>query len=163
MNNEKPQAILKTLTADKLKISFQNEMNLRGMKFCENHAEFSVRFNDFTGRLVAGISTFVLAMDGATEEKSTVMEEVKVPVDWWQAFRERWAPAWWLRRWPVVYRTIATKTIRNQTIQRLCPHVNVKTQDDSRCFQWLETGKSEKVRSSGNWPNYRPFEEGQPQ
>lgn len=23
------------------------------------------------------------------------------PADWWQAVRERWAPAWWLRRRPV--------------------------------------------------------------
>lgn len=26
---------------------------------------------------------------------------VKYPADWWQAFRARWFPAWWLRRRPV--------------------------------------------------------------
>lgn len=25
------------------------------------------------------------------------------PADWWQAFRARWFPRWWLRRWPVRY------------------------------------------------------------
>lgn len=25
----------------------------------------------------------------------------KIPLNWWQAVRQRWAPAWWLRRFPV--------------------------------------------------------------
>jgi hypothetical protein len=28
---------------------------------------------------------------------------VSFPRDWWQAVKERWAPRWALRRWPVVY------------------------------------------------------------
>ncbi len=28
---------------------------------------------------------------------------VSYPADWWQAFRRRWFPAWWLCRWPVRY------------------------------------------------------------
>ncbi|KKM45484.1 hypothetical protein LCGC14_1560710 [marine sediment metagenome] len=28
---------------------------------------------------------------------------VSYPADWWQAFRLRWFPAWWLSRWPVRY------------------------------------------------------------
>ena len=35
--------------------------------------------------------------------------EVQYPADWWQAFRERWLPAWWLRRWPVQYTTHTLK------------------------------------------------------
>lgn len=27
----------------------------------------------------------------------------KYPRDWKQAFKERWAPGWFLRRWPVIY------------------------------------------------------------
>ena len=27
----------------------------------------------------------------------------KYPADWWQALKERFAPAWFLRRWPVRY------------------------------------------------------------
>lgn len=30
---------------------------------------------------------------------------LRAPADWWQHFKERWAPRWWLRRWPVRYRT----------------------------------------------------------
>src|SRR6266404_2988643 len=28
---------------------------------------------------------------------------VRYPADWWEAVRERFAPRWWLKRWPVVY------------------------------------------------------------
>jgi hypothetical protein len=49
-------------------------------------------------RLAAGVYKDVVARD--TAELS-----VSVPAGWWQAFRQRWAPAWWLRRWPVVMRT----------------------------------------------------------
>ncbi len=30
-------------------------------------------------------------------------EPVKYPADWWQAVKERFAPAWALRHWPVAY------------------------------------------------------------
>ena len=32
-----------------------------------------------------------------------VLEEGKWPVNWWQAFRERWFPEFWLSRYPVQY------------------------------------------------------------
>ncbi len=34
---------------------------------------------------------------------------IKHPRDWWQSFKERWFPAWALKRWPVEY-TIHTVT-----------------------------------------------------
>ncbi len=30
-------------------------------------------------------------------------EPVKYPADWWQAVKQRFAPAWFLKRWPVEY------------------------------------------------------------
>ena len=27
--------------------------------------------------------------------------DLRWPTDWWQAVKNRWAPGWWLRRWPV--------------------------------------------------------------
>jgi hypothetical protein len=37
---------------------------------------------------------------GIMGEKLQVVE-ASAPADWWQAFRERWMPKWWLDRWPV--------------------------------------------------------------
>ena len=33
--------------------------------------------------------------------------ECKYPVDWWEAVKERWLPAWAKRRWPVRYKHVA--------------------------------------------------------
>jgi len=44
-------------------------------------------------------------------------QECKWPADWWQAFKERWLPAWAKRRWPVQY------TIRILTARELYPKV----------------------------------------
>ena len=35
--------------------------------------------------------------------RETQRQECKWPADWWQAFKERWFPAWVLKRWPVQY------------------------------------------------------------
>ncbi len=31
------------------------------------------------------------------------LPEVRYPADWWQAFKDRWFPAWAKERWPVRY------------------------------------------------------------
>ena len=52
------------------------------------------------------------------------------PRDWWQAFRQRWLPAWWLRRWPVQMHVEIT--VREDVTEihetRVCPHVHVPEQ-----------------------------------
>lgn len=44
-----------------------------------------------------------LVLQARQQVLGTTLERVVVeyPADWWQAFRQRWAPAWWLRRYPV--------------------------------------------------------------
>ena len=42
------------------------------------------------------------------------------PLDWWQAFRERWFPAWWLSRYPVRHDRIY---ISQQLYSQVCPHL----------------------------------------
>ena len=38
-------------------------------------------------------------------------KEVKYPADWWQAFKARWAPRWWLDRWPVKHTTVRMEAV----------------------------------------------------
>ena len=52
-----------------------------------------------------------------TEKEITARESV--PADWWQALRQRWLPTWWLRRWPVRTREIATQETRE--VWHVCP------------------------------------------
>lgn len=35
--------------------------------------------------------------------KGSTISEISYPSDWWQAFRERWLPKWWLNGHPVDY------------------------------------------------------------
>ncbi len=36
-------------------------------------------------------------------EEAPKVVDYKWPKDWWEAFKERWAPRWYLKRWPVLY------------------------------------------------------------
>jgi len=38
-------------------------------------------------------------------------ESVRFPATWWDAVKERFAPDWMLRRWPVEYRTITARAM----------------------------------------------------
>lgn len=44
---------------------------------------------------------------------------------WWQAFRERWFPAFWLRRYPVRKKRVDI----GYTWYRVCPHINPPSGD----------------------------------
>lgn len=46
--------------------------------------------------------------------------EIRHPRDWWQAFKERWAPQWALRRWPVIY------TVHKITAHMLYPNLKIQ-------------------------------------
>jgi len=59
-------------------------------------------------------------------------DHVDVPYDWWEHFRERWAPKWWLRRHPVITRRIVIE------YYRVCPHADVPWNDPHRKhINWL--------------------------
>lgn len=49
----------------------------------------------------------------------TVHEKIEVPADWWQHVKQRWFPAWALRRWPARTRTIDVR------VTRICPHIKI--------------------------------------
>jgi hypothetical protein len=49
--------------------------------------------------LLNGITNFVMSWDMATRK----MKRYKWPANWKQAVKERFAPKWVKRRWPVVY------------------------------------------------------------
>ena len=59
-------------------------------------------------------------MAGLLKERIVIHE--RWPADWWQAFRERWFPAWWLSRWPVQYRNL---DIDERQYLAICPHLHV--------------------------------------
>lgn len=63
-----------------------------------------------TGALIYELNA-TLAGKRQTEVVATV------PRDWWQHFKQRWFPAWMIKRFPVVNEDIV------KTTRRMCPHL----------------------------------------
>ena len=64
------------------------------------------------------------------------------PADWWQATKERWFPAWWLRRWPVRYEKIDLDV---QMYSAICPHLSLDTQDKHLRFLQLHAQEQNRI------------------
>ncbi len=54
---------------------------------------------DITGMLIHKVMVDVLSEDLETQT-------VTFPIDWWEAVKQRWAPAWYTDRWPVRTKTV---------------------------------------------------------
>lgn len=61
--------------------------------------------------------------------------EVSRPIDWWEAFKERWFPRWALRRWPVMRRVFKRKVYA-----AVCPHHFHEPVGRHLC--WLESKRA---------------------
>ncbi len=103
---------------------------LGDLPFVKNSLELSFRAEQATRCLIVELRGFVL---GKKEGRVVVNE--RWPSDWWQAFRERWFPAWWLRRWPVQYKTLQI----DKQCWRVCPHLDMKA-DQSPHVEFLFRG-----------------------
>lgn len=75
----------------------------------------------------------------ASSRKPEVVETKveHVPADWWQAARQRWCPAWWLRRYPVVLRDIVIRRVEQRV--KLCPHIATKGGPATEHYNFLAT------------------------
>jgi hypothetical protein len=122
---------IRTLVANKLLVCVGQDFPLENLLFARNHATVETMIDAVARRLTVQLRTYLLAGKEHAEDGATV----RWPADWWQAFRERWFPKWWLRRWPVRYQSVVTR----KYIRRVCPHVNLVTPGEHQVhFQWLE-------------------------
>ena len=80
----------------------------------EDAVDFRALVDTAMGGLRVELRSFVLAVP-----KERIKVNERYPRDWWQAFRERWFPQWWLRRWPVDYREIDVDVPKFGAV---CPH-----------------------------------------
>lgn len=55
----------------------------------------------FTDDVIAQVKGFVWA-----EQKSIQHQEIVYPIDWREAFKERWFTEWMKKRWPVRYKRV---------------------------------------------------------
>ncbi len=102
-----------------------------------SHVDVYRAFNQAADTLVVMLDAYVYGMP-----KERIDVDERWPTDWWQAFRERWFPAWWLRRWPVRYNTVS---VHKQLFGRVCPHIHEPEQ--KKHLQWMSQGDGDEVPS----------------
>ena len=95
--------------------------------------------DEMNRRQVRRLVSYVLAMP---KERIRVSEHRSWPADWWQAFRERWFPVWWLKRWPVRYERLDIE-VDEQKYGPVCPHVRV--QSNRAHFEFLTMGTARQA------------------
>jgi hypothetical protein len=74
----------------------------------------------------------------------------KWPADWWQAFRERWFPKWWLQRHPVRYSRVDV----DRQVTFICPHLGVA--DPEHHMQFLKRDMTFLKRADSTPEGRRP-------
>jgi len=62
----------------------------------EPHIDVSIWSKFFSDQIILRITKAIWGREA--QEK-----EVRYPLDWWEAIKERWAPQWFKDRWPVEY------------------------------------------------------------
>lgn len=91
-----------------------------------------------TGRtLGVMLDTYILGL-----RDKRIELHVRYPADWWQAFRERWFPGWWLKRHPVRY---VEHHVDEQVYKAVCPHLDAPDGEHVRFA--LSCGSSRDLES----------------
>ena len=99
-------------------------------------ANLEIKAEWLAGDLVASLMSRLV--EG--EEFPEASEHIDIPADWWQGVRERWLPAWWLKRYPVQTECIVTRT----GVRSNCPHI--APEKPEMCFSWLANGETGAYR-----------------
>lgn len=72
-------------------------------------------------QLTAKVRTYLTGLEG-----ERVVNSVEYPETWWQAFKEQYAPDWFLRYFPVRNHHVEFQTRQYLAV---CPHVNMSPHD----------------------------------
>lgn len=72
----------------------------------------------------------------ATLGKQKIDIDIRYPEDWWQAFRDRWFPRWYLSRRPSRF---VHKEVHESVFKAVCPHLDLD--DKAIHVQWLAIWK----------------------
>jgi hypothetical protein len=127
----KPEAL--PLDVKKLEIAARSQLDHRVFKELGN--EHVVKFFDdkVMGQFIAQLECWA---SGLGEQTLSIHEQW--PRDWWQAFRERWFPRWWLKKHPIKYKHIH---VEQKIYKAVCPHnlgIATKKEDHLRWLFWQE-------------------------
>ena len=80
--------------------------------------------------IVYKLSTYIL---GLQAEK--IVWHVSYPQDWWEALKERFAPSWLRKRYPVKY---TERHFEERKYAKVCPHLTCDPEKDHVRFFYTE-------------------------
>jgi hypothetical protein len=115
---------LKRLSCDRIRINATEVLDRSEFDFSW---QVDACIDMLANRLVL---TMVAEMPGVLQERIVV--NCEWPRDWWQAFKDRWAPRWFLSRYPVQYEKFS---IDRPVYAAVCPHV--RTESKGTHLTWL--------------------------
>lgn len=121
---------LKKLSIEKSKVSVQTAIPEHLLKDASILKFYDTLSNDIIYRFEA----FLASTDEEhTSTETKVVNTTKVPETWWDHVKERFAPKWFLNKFPINYTTIYTLQENNVIvkIKKICPHINLPADDRS--------------------------------
>jgi hypothetical protein len=99
MDTPYPKPHFKTVKLERIQLAVQKKIEL---EFVDSLVTIddADKFGDYLGNsIVVQARVFVWG------ENAGDMASVTHPLNWWEAVKERWFPAWAKKRWPVLYKT----------------------------------------------------------
>ncbi len=112
---------LKKYVAEQFILSMRRATPLKDMELAAANAEVFPTIDRDLEILVLELRTWILA--GKHPE---TWETISYPQDWWQHFRLRFFPEFWLGVYPVKYKRERVRTRGNVYV---CPHADLKFRD----------------------------------
>jgi len=104
-------------------VSDREAQELAGMPQLKNTLQLLQRYDYIIRGMVLELTGWILR---DKYEHELVTKTVELPLTWWDMFRDKYFPLWWLKWRPS--RT-ATKTFTFEQQIRVCPHANVAWPD----------------------------------
>ena len=131
---------IKISTFEIIKIQAEKILSERHLYFMRNNTEVTAFVDDFSKDLVFTLCARLLAKTYVDKEKGEVTIVCHEDADWWQSFRKRWFPGWWLKKHPI--KTVEVKHSapfeKTITIYNICPHIDMKVPDDRQHYAFME-------------------------
>ncbi len=104
---------MKYHTADFIRVTSKATVSHRELE--RSFRPLEIVIEQMANELAIKVHAFIACMP---QERIVIDREW--PADWWQAFRERWFPQWWLIRHPIRHERVY---INQRIYSNICPHI----------------------------------------
>lgn len=137
-----PKFLMSQINLDVINMVCEESFSDHGLFFCAESVRVRTFFDAQLRAMIAQIAFKLISRKFKdVEQTGTLIFRCKVDADWWQSFRARWAPRWWLKRHPVKQREIVVNQNYDQVLKifNVCPHLKQKVYDQQAHVQFLVT------------------------